>query len=250
MTGADSAGRPWAGRSFTPNEHAADDGRADPALLEALRRFGLREVGEREVVDALRGARLLIPLIAALGELGVGEHGHLVDKSQELSIVTVAGPDGRTVLPAFTSVDAMRRWNPDARPVPADAVRVALAAASERTELVVLDPASDTEFVVRRPAVWAVARGEDWSPSYLDDAVLAEFMRAVAPEPAVETVRLEPGDPGARLAGPELVVVLAVTGGLQREELRDLTARLQERLRASELVAERVDSMRLRVVAA
>jgi len=250
VTGADSAGQPWAGRSFTPNEHAADDGRADPALLEALRRFVAHEVGETEVVDALRGARLLIPLIAVLGESGVGEHGHLVDKSQELSIVTVAGPDGRTVLPAFTSVETMGRWNPSARPVPAEAVRVALAAASEQTELVVLDPGSDTEFVVRRPAVWAIARGEAWAPSHSDETVLAEFMKAVEAEPAVVTVRLLPGDPTARLAGPELLVRLAVAHGLERDEVRALTARLQERVRASAVIAERVDSMRLQVVTA
>ena len=47
-----------------------------------------------------------------------------------------------------------------------DAVRAALAASSEDTDLIVLDPTSDTEFVIRRPAVWAVARdfGGAWHP--------------------------------------------------------------------------------------
>jgi len=36
---ADSAGVPWAGRSFEPNPHANDDGSADPALLLALTNF-------------------------------------------------------------------------------------------------------------------------------------------------------------------------------------------------------------------
>ena len=58
------------------------------------------------MVAALHGARLLVPLVAVRGDEGVGAHGQLVDKTQELSIVTVAGPDGRAVLPAFTSVDA------------------------------------------------------------------------------------------------------------------------------------------------
>nr|WP_286279447.1 SseB family protein [Naasia aerilata] len=74
-------------------------------------------------------------------------------------MVTVAGPDGRTVLPAFTSVDAMRAWNPKARPIPAESERIALAAAAEGTDLLVLDPLSDTEFVLRRPAVEALGRG-------------------------------------------------------------------------------------------
>ena len=36
---ADSAGVPWAGRSFEPNAHAADDGRAPEELMAALGRF-------------------------------------------------------------------------------------------------------------------------------------------------------------------------------------------------------------------
>ena len=43
------------------------------------------------------------------------------------------------MLPAFTSVDTMRAWDPAARPIPASGERVALAAAGEGTDLVVLD---------------------------------------------------------------------------------------------------------------
>ena len=113
---ADSAGQPWAGRSFDENSHSSDDGSAPPALSAALARFRAGELGQAGVVDALREARLLIPLVAHLGEAGENEHGHTIDKSQELSIVTVAGPDGRNVLPVFSSVAAMSTWNPQARP--------------------------------------------------------------------------------------------------------------------------------------
>ena len=104
---ADSAGVPFAGRAFHENPGADDDGSAPPLLLEAIRRFRAREVGAAEVVVAVHGSRLLIPLVAVRGDEGVGAHGQLVDKTQELSIVTVAGPDGRNVLPAFTSVAAL-----------------------------------------------------------------------------------------------------------------------------------------------
>ncbi len=137
-----------------------------------IRAFRAGIVGESAVVDALRDSRLLIPLVAVAGELGTNEHGHAIDKSQELSIVTVMGPDGRSVLPAFSSVSAMSLWNPAARPVPATAARVALAAASENTDLVVLDPTSETEFALRRPALWALAQSQSWTPSYLDEEVL------------------------------------------------------------------------------
>ena len=244
---ADSAGQPWAGRHFEHNAASDDDGSAPPLLIEALRRFRVREVGEAEVVDALRESRLLIPLVAHLGEAGVNDHGHTVDKSQELAIVTVAGPDGRTALPAFTSVDAMRAWNPQARPVPADGVRVATAAASEQTDVVILDPTSATEFAIRRPALWAIAGNEPWIPSHRDPAVLDAFVGAADGETDVAAVQLQSGDPDARLAGPELVLRLELVPGLDAEHLAALLARLQERWSASEVIAQRVDSMRVQL---
>lgn len=245
---SDSAGVPWEGRHFEHNASSDDDGSAPEKLIEAIRRFHADDLGEADVVDALRDSRLLIPLVAVLGadgmgEKGTAEHGH--DKTQELSIVTVEGPDGRTVLPAFTSVEAMSRWNPSARPVPATAGRVALAAASEATDLVVLDPLSDTEFVIRRPALWALAQSQPWTPSYDDTEVLSAFMDAAELEPAVVAVQLAPGDPGSRLAGPELIVQLSLAPGLDKAALDAVLARLQERWAASEIIAARVDSMRL-----
>ena len=249
---ADSAGHPWAGRTFQHHDtaFAGDDGRADPRLLEALRRFAADEVGEREVVDALRTARLLVPLVAVAGDEGRNDHGVRVDKTQELSIVTVAGPDGREVLPAFTSVAALQAWRPEARPVPVEARRVALAAASEGTELVVLDPASPTEFGLRRPAVWAVAQDLAWLPSHQDEQVLAAFLEAAAGEPAVSGVLLAPGVVGARLDGPELVVQLGVRPGLDRDALTGLLERLRTAWASHPVVTERVDSLAVRVVAA
>jgi hypothetical protein len=243
MPGADSAGVPWEGRHFEHGSDSDDDGSAPEKLIEAIRRFHAHDLGEADVVDALRDSRLLIPLVAVLGADGVTEHGH--DKSQELSIVTVAGPDGRTVLPAFTSVAAMAHWDPKARPVPATAGRVALAAASESTDLVVLDATNDTEFVIRRPALWALAQSQPWLPSYADTDVLTAFMDAAEPETSVLAVQLAPGDPGSRLAGPELIVQLTLTPGLDRAALDAVLARLQERWAASETIAERVDSMRV-----
>jgi hypothetical protein len=243
----DSAGTPWAGRHFTPTAFDGDDGSAPPGLLAALSAFRARTAGAAAVVEAARGVRLLVPLLAQLGETGVGPTGKPVDKSAELAIVTVASPDGRRVLPAFTSVEAMRRWNPSARPVPAESERVALAAAAEDTDLVVLDPASETEFVLRRPAVWALGRGTAWVPPHEDRELAAEFAVASA-DPAVVDVRLAAGDPDARLQGPELRVELRLLPGLERDALDALLARLGDRWSASPLIAERVDSLAVTVL--
>lgn len=245
----DSAGQPWQGRTFHEAPPSDDDGSAPPHLIAAITAFKAGEAGEEAVVDALRDARLLIPLIAHLGESGENEHGQLVDKTQELAIVTVVGPDGRTVMPAFSSVDAMRAWNPLARPVPADGIRVAVAAASEQTDLVVLDPRSATEFAVRRPAVWALAQSLPWIPSYRDEQVLDAFADAARTEPAVASVALAAGDPSATLSGTELVLLLSVKPGLSPDELRSMLGRLQNLWSTSELIAERVDSMTVQLLA-
>jgi hypothetical protein len=244
---ADSAGTPWAGRQFEQNGYSADDGSAPEKLIEAILRFRANELEATDVVEAVRGARLLVPLVAQLGDSEVGDHGLHIDKSAELAIVTVEGPDGRNVMPAFTSVEAMGRWNPAARPVPADAVRVALSAANEDTELVVLDPVSESEFVIRRPALWAIAQSKPWTPSYLDEEVLSAFLAAAAPEPSISTVLLDAGDPQARLAGPELIVQVDLQPGLDRAELDDVLARFQSRITANDIISDRVDSLRLRL---
>lgn len=244
---ADSAGVPWEGRSFETNPHAADDGSADPALLAALRRFRSGEGSQVEVVDALRSARVLVPLVAERGDEGVGPTGLKVDKTQELSIVTVAAPDGRRVQPVFSSVDTMRRWDAQARPIPVEAVRVALSASSEQTDLIVLDPASDTEFVVRRPAIWAMAQSQPWEPSFLSPEVFTALRESIAHELAVIDVAVASGDADARMRGPELIVTLTLIDGLDRETLDAVLARLAQRWAADDRMAVLVDSLTIKL---
>ena len=244
---ADSAGVPWAGREFPANTHSADDGSADPALLAALARFRAGEGSQVDVVDAFRTARVLVPLIAEKGDHGIGPHGLEVDKTQELSIVTVAAPDGRRVQPVFSSVAAMAHWDAAARPVPVPALRAALAASADDADLIVLDPTSDTEFVLRRPAVWAVAQQQLWEPSFLSPEVYTGLQESVASELAVIDVRVAPGDPDARLRGPELVVELELVSGLERETLDAVLARLAQRWAADDRIATLVDSLTVRL---
>jgi hypothetical protein len=239
----DSAGVPWEGRAFHENPDAADDGAAPERVIEAIRRFRAHEVGVAEVVEALHHARLLLPLLATRGDEGVGAHGQIVDKTQELALVTAAGPDGRPVLPAFTSTETLRDWNATARPIPIGVPRIALAVAAEGTPLIVVDPGSTTQFVLRRPSFRALATGEPWVPCFEDHAVLDAFLTSSGGEPDLVAVQLAPGDPDARLAGAELLVQLSVRDGLEKSELDAMVARLGERWAADELIADRVDSI-------
>lgn len=246
-TTGDSAGVPWEGRSFEPNTRADDDGSADPALLDALIRFRAGEAGESAVVDAFRSARVLIPLLAEKGDEGVGPTGLRVDKTQELSIVTVSAPDGRRVQPVFSSVDAMAAWDRLARPIPVEARRAALAASAEQTDLIVLDPGSATEFVLRRPAVWAVAQEEPWVPSPLSPEVFTALQESVTTEMWVIDVAVVAGDPDARMQGPELIVVLELVDGLERAQLDAVLQRLATRWAADDRIAVLVDSLTVKL---
>lgn len=243
----DSAGVPWEGRAFESNPHSGDDGSADPALLAALLRFRTGEGSQVEVVDAFRAARVLIPLIAEKGEEGVAPSGLAVDKTQELSIVTVAAPDGRKVQPVFSSVTAMQKWDPTARPIPVEAIRAALAASSEDTDLIVLDPTSDTEFVIRRPAVWAIAQEQAWEPSFHSREVFAALQESIAHELAVIDIAVASGDPDARLHGPELIVILELIDGLEREVLDAVLARLAQRWASDDRIAVLADSLTVKL---
>lgn len=246
----DSAGQPWAGRHFEKTSFADDDGSAPAGLRDALIRFRAGESSVVDVVTALRGTRLLVPMLAVLGEAAEGPHGRLVEKSADLAIVTVAARDGRRVLPAFTSVSAMSAWNPKARPVPVEAERVALAAASEDTDLVILDPTSETEHGLRRSSLRALATGTSFLPCWGDPAVIDAVTAATADEEAVRAVRLSPADPRAALDGPELVVALELVPGMDAKRLREVIARIGERWSASEIIADRVDGLTVKLVSA
>jgi hypothetical protein len=69
-------------------------------------------------------------------------------------------------------------------------------------------------------------------------------------EPSVLAIYLEAGDPQSRLAGAELQVTLKLVAGLSQDEVQSLIGRLTDAWATSELIAETVDSMQLRLIAA
>lgn len=247
---ADSAGVPWQGRSFDQHSDAFvnDVGDTPIALAAALRAFRNGNGSYASIVEEFARARLLIPLITVAGEEGLTPEGRRVDKTQELSIVTVQAPDGRAALPVFSSVAAMQRWNAQARPVPNFGQTVARAAVEEGSDLVILNPGSpETECALRRPALWAVAQGLPYSVPWSDPDVVAAFHESVAAHREIELVSLESADPTARLLAPELLVGLTIRPGLSQQQLTGLLAQLQAVWAQSAVIAERVDSMSVKL---
>jgi hypothetical protein len=246
---SDSAGVPWEGRELEENRFAGDDGSAPKEFVNAISGFRSGDLGQADVVDAVRVSRLLVPLLAQLGESEIGANGLKVDKSAELSIVTVKAPDDQDALVVFSSVAAMQRWNPSARPVPTDAIRVCLAAASQLSTRVVIDPGSETEFVIRRPAIARIAQSLDWQPAELNPAVSEVVGQSVTSESQVVDFELRSADPEAKLAGAELEVALKLVNGVSPADVRQLLERVSKYWAESEEFALAVDSVSIKLLA-
>lgn len=237
------------GRSLPPTPvFAGDDGSTDPALAAALAAGEGRD-RLRAVVAALAGARVLVPVVSYVEERADAVEHEVAgvsapvagEKSASAAMVTLATPDGRAAIPVFSGMDALRAWRPDARPIPAEGVRAALAAVSDADSLLVLDPGGPVTVPVPRPAVWALAQQRPWLPAAEDPAVAEAIGRALAAVPGVAGSRVQPGE------GAELAVVLLLPPGLGREDVQQIVRRAGDALGAEELVAERVDSLQLRV---
>lgn len=206
-----------------------DDGTADPALTAALAAWSRDRAAVGPVLDALRGARLLVPVVAVLGEVEVDENGLRREKTSDMAVPTLQAGD-RRALPAFTSTASLRRWDPQARPVAVPLHQALQAAAHEKADTVVLDMAGPVAFELTGPALLALAENRAGTDPLDDPAVVAAVREAVAAEPAVIRAHLGPGTADGTLA-----VVLAPDA-----EPAAAARRVAEALSASEVLRARL----------
>lgn len=145
---------------------AGDDGSAPVALREALTSFVADPAHPvLPVLAALQDARLLVPVVAVLGEVEYDEQGLAHDKTSDMATVLMKGRDGRMALLAFTSTESLTRWNPEGRPVPVSARDAARAALHDGAEALLVDVAGPAMFVVEGEDLRALA----------DDATLVDL---------------------------------------------------------------------------
>jgi hypothetical protein len=142
-------------RRIAFSEFQNDDGSADPRLAEAI-----TSGDHGRILAALAGARLLVPVVALLGEVEYDEHGLARDKSADMAVVLVAGRDGRRALLAFTSTASLAAWQADARPMPATTALAATAAMQEGAAAIVVDIAGPRTVVVETDDVRRLAAGQ------------------------------------------------------------------------------------------
>nr|WP_221473933.1 SseB family protein [Planomonospora venezuelensis] len=165
-----------------------DDGGADASAASALAAFSAGTAGPGEVVAALSGARLLVPVVALLIGSEVGEHGLRQEKESEMALPKLVGKDGREAVLAFTGTEPLRRWRPDARPIQATVPQVCRAAAQEKAAAVVVDVAGPVPFVIEGGVLAAFAAVESGT---LDE------LAAGVPGITVARMAEAPGDAGA-----------------------------------------------------
>lgn len=136
-----------------------DTGAADPRLTEALGAYSRDPDAYAAALSALIGARLLVPVVAVLGEVEHDEAGLARDKSSDMAAVLLRGGDGRLALLAFTGLESLQRWDPEARPVPTLAAVAAQAGVQEGAAALVIDVAGPVPMIVSGEDLHGLAAG-------------------------------------------------------------------------------------------
>ena len=198
-----------------------DRGEADPELAAALEAWDRGDITEAAMLAALRDARLLIPVVAVAADN--------TEKLTDMALPKLVGPDGSHAVIAFSSVDAMNRWDPQARPVPVPAPRACEAAAAEGCALV-FDVGGPVQVVLEGTRLAAIATGERIPSPEEDPDVRSVIQAIVDSDPGASSFTLAPSN-----AGDLLVLVKAADPS---RAARAIALALRYRFRALEFRAE------------
>lgn len=143
-----------------------DAGEQSPAVAAALASYAADPGAFPRVLAALQSARLLVPVVALLGEVEYDEQGLAHDKSSDMAAVLLTGQDGRLALLAFTGTAQLEAWNPEARPVPVPAPVAAQSALQDEAAALVVDVGGPVTVVVEGQDLVGLAAG--WTLAEVD----------------------------------------------------------------------------------
>jgi hypothetical protein len=159
------------GRLLPDPGFAGDEGAAHPGLRAALAAYAVDPSRQLDVFLELQSIRVLVPVVALLGESETDQAGLVHDKSSDMATALLTGRDGRQALLAFTSLETLAAWRADARPVPVASAVAARSALQEGAAALVLDDAGPTTYAVEGPLLDGLARG--WTLARSTDDALA-----------------------------------------------------------------------------
>ena len=137
------------GRRLARPAFGDDDGSPDAQLRRAL--------AHGDPVECLAEARLLVAVVAVADERTV-EGG---DKDSHMAVVSMVNAAGERGLLAFTGLDALRKWDVQARPVPVRGADAARSALQDGADALVIDVLGPHRVVVSGPQLRALARLDD-----------------------------------------------------------------------------------------
>ncbi|HSE10541.1 MAG TPA: SseB family protein [Nocardioidaceae bacterium] len=139
---------------------AGDDGSVATEVAAAMTAYAADpDALHHRAVAVLQDSRLLVPVVAMLGEVEYDEQGLAHDKTSDMAAVLMRGKDGRLALLAFTGHEPLQRWNPEARPVPVSARQAAEAALHDEAAALVVDVAGPALLVIEGEDLRSLAEG-------------------------------------------------------------------------------------------
>ena len=221
----------FAGVTVPDPAFADDDGGPDPDVAALLAEHAAGRASTRDVAAALRGARLMTPLVAVLDEAETTPDGLRAEKSSHMASVSVLTPDGRRGLLAFTSVASMAAWDPAARGIPAHAARAAAGALEEGADALVIDLGGPVRVALEGALLLAVATERPLPPAHEDPDVRAAAAQVLGTVTGLSAARLVPRVDGD---GTDLRVLVAAA---PHAALADVATRAAQGLVADPVIA-------------
>lgn len=164
-----------------------------PVEVEARVANGADREGERSTDGHAAGARAAGVRVAGDRTAGDRTAGQAPgeDSSHEphapidfVRVDTSSGP----ALAAFSSVEELQFFDPSYRPMAFDVDKLCLSALVETRGRILIDPAG-ARVLIPRPAVAALAQGDDWLPAWKDEELLAELRETLRSGP-IDDVRI------------------------------------------------------------
>ncbi|MDO5060874.1 MAG: SseB family protein [Actinomycetaceae bacterium] len=212
-----------------------DHGQAMPRTIAAL--FETDPIQRLEkLVTALETERVLAPAIVVEGEDCQG-------KTTQLETAT------GTVTIAFTDAEALRHFNPTARPIPVSGRQQALLAMAETGGRLLLNPilengelVADSGFRLPRPAVQALAHGDSWLPGWRDTDLQQQLQqKAESLNPQLQPLITVLADTDPTL---KVLIEFFVPAGVSGFEIKTELQKIHQELSAVERLqtaAERIE---------
>lgn len=169
----------------------ADVGQGLPRTTRALALGQGSDAGAAQLealVDALVFERVIVPIDVEpdprVTGIHAGENGH-----NPIDFVRAQTPAGEA-LAIYSSADALSAHRPGDRPMALDFRTIGLTALVETGGRIVVNPGTDA-VLLPRPAVAALAQGDEWLPAWRDEA-LRELLLAEASAacPAIVDLRI------------------------------------------------------------